>query len=376
MSIPEPQKPDPQKLARTAIHLLEQKIHDEFGYDIEMGAELEFVVKVKENSNNIVKESDNPLGLPRDTEVKKRYTTQDKRLSYDAAKDSLFPNSPYICYCYKENDVSPPLYKYEAVISHEGTNKKKVSSDYSRAIHTAKIIDATYATIFGSFNSDNTPLSKNYKHATDLRNNIVEQVILDPSIEAHYKEAKYITNGLHINFSLNNAGGNFNHKTLNYVTNNVKEASLKLMYLLDDDKKSKNRYSERDVFSEKTVKADGEKKKSNFSNDSGRIENAVPSAASNPYYAILVTLLGVYSGLKQMEIPTNTDSLVESASKAKDVFEAADNPYRKILNELDSEYNPDLGDHFWNAIAQTPPSQETRLYQKAGRFNLQENGRG
>jgi len=88
--------PDPQKLARTAIHLLEQEIH-KMGYDIEMGAELEFMVKVKDEFKN----EENPLGLPEPVDAKTGdYRVQQLR-DY-RKRDSLFPDSAYICYSYKE----------------------------------------------------------------------------------------------------------------------------------------------------------------------------------------------------------------------------------------------------------------------------------
>jgi len=342
-------KQDPQKLARTAIHLLEQKIHDEFGYDLEIGAELEFVVKAKDE----FKDDRNPLGLASADEAKKAGFTPSLHRSHEA-KDILFPNNPFVAYCYKEIGVSSPYFQYEAVISHEVFNNKMVASDYSRAIGAARAIEKTHADISG------------------LHHDKIQETNLSANVDAqcqHYPfDIDHINNGLHINLSINNCNESKNTNVFDknsYIVKNVINTTQELIYLLGTNDNSMTRYNDRDAYGCKKINTNY-----GYETTPDYIENAIPSASSNPYYAILVTLLGAYRGL-QMErdgisAPENRDTLVESTMKAKATFEAPDNPYRQLLNELDPEHNPNLGDEFWEAIAKTPPSTEPRLYQKQG----------
>jgi len=228
-----------------------------------------------------------------------------------------------------------------------------ISPNYSRSLYTARAIEKTIYDIHKKFPSEK-----------------IKKAIFDASVESRYHGVPrnyYIANGMHINFSLNNCK-NTTSITCDDIVSYIEDANCNLLYLLGNDQNSKNRYAEKDIgFSDKAnVKTISEDKK--------YIENSVPSASSNPYYAVLVTLLGAYQGLKMAKdgvaAPVNDDTLIESAEKAKQTFEASDNPYRKILNDIDPEPDePKLGERFWDAIAKTPPSTEPRLYQKINKVN-------
>lgn len=337
--------PDPQKLARTAIHLLEQEIH-KMGYDIEMGAELEFVVKTKDELKN----EENPLGLPKKLHFQGVYTPQSK-LSTNNLKDPLFAGSPYIAFSHKELPSLTPYFQYETVITHEAG--RMIRDNKSKALYTARAIEKTYADIFQRLGN----------------NNKVEKIFIEPYLPVPNRNSRiFIINGLHINMSLHDIAGAGGDRLYDNLLVSLKNCNCELLYLLGTDKNSIKRYKEKDEDCE-TIQNKCKEKYGSY------IENSIPSASSNPYYAVLVTLLGVYQGLKMaesgVETTENKDTLFESATKAKQTFEAEDNPYRKILNDIDPEPDePKLGERFWDAIAKTPPSTEPRLYQKTGKVNL------
>ena len=100
------------------------------------------------------------------------------------------------------------------------------------------------------------------------------------------------------------------------------------------------------------------------------LENAVPSASSNPYYATLLTLAGVYEGLSRIQGKTlppayapekpglfnRGDSLNAVAPRAEEIFFHENNTLTRVLNHV----QPGLGDDFRETIRTYPPGKEMR----------------
>ena len=362
MSIsPTPQQPRlstlPEQKAKAAIKLLEQKILDDFGYRVNLGAEIEFVVKAKPQFDQA-----NPLGIP---PAKMQPTTEDltpqgwrPEAPADPAKrdprmayrdDGLFPDSPYICYSYLESAQKPPLYKYEAVISHRAIEKEDLGMEHSRGVHLGDVIEATNKLILGQYPGDKLPSGPYFEHVKALRAR-TEATYLTPFIE-------YITSGLHINVSLSHPKYEPSSSAHEVLTRAIKDTTLDGLYLLGTDEASMQRYAKRNTAKHVMNKGD-------------YLENAVPSASSNPYYATLLTLAGVYEGLSRNQGKTpppayapekpglfnRGDSLNAVAPRAEEIFFRDNNTLTRVLNHV----RPGLGDDFRETIRTYPPGREMR----------------
>jgi hypothetical protein len=363
---PTPQQPRlstlPEQKAKAAIKLLEQKILDEFGYRVNLGAEIEFVVKAKPQFNRA-----NPLDVPHakmETTVED-FTPQGWRpeAPADPAKrdpkmayrdDVLFPDSPYICYSYLESQLAqrPPLYKYEAVISHRAIEKEERGMEHSRGVHLGDVIEATNKLILGEYPGDKLPSGPYFEHVKALRAR-TEATYLTPYID-------HITSGLHINVSLSHPQYEPSPAAHEVLARAIKDTTLDGLFLLGTDEASMQRYEKRNRA--KYVKNSGD-----------YLENALPSASSNPYYATLLTLAGVYEGLSRMQGKTlppayapekpglfhRGDSLHHVASTkehVEEIFFRENNTLTRVLNTV----QPGLGDDFRETIRTYPPGKEMR----------------
>ncbi len=336
----------PVERAKEAIRVLENKIRSEFGCEVHLGSEIEFVVKAKPG----LQFTGNPLELEpgKLNTTEEDFTPQGWRPDGEQA-DKLYPKSPYICYSYVESAQKPPLYKYEVVVSHRAISKDHLDGEHSRGNLLARVIEATNADILGQYQGGKMPTGSYYAHVQALRDK-TEAVHLTPFIE-------YITCGQHINVSVVGDPALLTPDAHKKIEESIKDVTLDGLYLLGTDKASLARFEKRSTA--KYVMDKG-----------GYFENAIPSAASNPYYSTLLTLAGVYEGLcrargQQHALPAylekgrkswETGRLADIAPRAEDVFFKQDNSVTRVLNQVQSG----LGSQFSQTIRDFPPGREMR----------------
>jgi hypothetical protein len=365
----------PVEQAKQAIALLEQKIYADYGYQVSMGAELEFLAKAKEEfeKTKLAEDGkDNPLGLSRKkpTAGNGAFTPQGWRPEKPASgqdvdpdtaykDDILFPESPYVCYSYLEQAHNPPFYLYETVISHRATEKEdQGTAAHSRGLLTARAIEAVSATILGQHLSPGIPRADHFPGMHALRTNAqelrsrLEWVSLAPFAEK-------IPSGMHINVGIGTAQHQPSEAEMKMIAGAIKDVTLDGLYLLGTDPASMQRYQKRNPSKYVEYKERGH-----------YIENALPSSSTNPYYATLLTLAGIYEGLGRIhgkpvppaygpEAPglfNRGDKLNQVAPRAHDIFFDTRNSLTRVLNHVQSG----LGSQFNNTIRDFPPGREMR----------------
>jgi hypothetical protein len=222
---------------------------------------------------------------------------------------------------------------------------------FSRGIRTADAIENIIADIHGSHDSGSV--------ADQLWKERIESVSTKAQVTG-------ITNGLHINIGLD-AGEKRNHdRAISadrlFALHAIHEMTVKNLYLLGMNDDDRIRYKARNNL--KRLNSHGL-----------WVENAIPSADSNPYYAVMLTLAGTLKGLRAAHganghgVTPIKPSLDISEDEAKNSFFTSNNELRSMINSLDITKGS-LGDQFFTAIEKTPPHTEPRLYNEPSRVRL------
>ena len=140
------------------------------------------------------------------------------------------------------------------------------------------------------------------------------------------------------------------------------------LYLLGHDNSSIRRWancfgfhSPRTPFTSQVVPREN---KTRGTEPSSYLENKIAGASSNPYYAVMLNLAGIYTGLSAQETIEQRHSSQDYANlSSAELTEAFQNGHklRDVLNELE----PGLGQRFYAAIDKCPPGQEKTAQEKA-----------
>jgi hypothetical protein len=347
----------PVEEAKYIIQRLEQRIAEDFGCDVSLGAEIEFVVKSKDGD---VPFKMGPLG---------DYAPQATRSKEQKHKspDEFFPDSPYVCYSYKELS-SPPFYQYESVISHEAIDEKALERAQVKGVLLGKVIEGVMGEIVrASYRPKNSSEEvrhlRDYAHIHRLHDK-ASVIYMQPFVETFPGSAKQtgLCNGININIGVTEhaSGENIIAKTPSKrfaIKQAVKDIELDNLYLLGTDENNGMRFKARN--NSQYVAED-------FMDE--YIENSMPSVSSNPYYAVLLTLAGVYAGLQHAKSQTASTTIAAHLEKqlqpryidilphAEELFNHQDNALRAVLNHLEDG----LGDRFIETIQKHPPGTEWR----------------
>lgn len=330
---------DVNTLAKRAMTLLEQRMQQEFGVQVKMGAELEFTVA----HDSAIK---NPLGLPDPKKGKAAgFIPSGKRES--KLRDALFPNSPSVCYSYKERVQEPGLTKYEVVVSHEaGDGRNQPVS--SRARYLADNIHALKKLLPAALEDPRIAVTGK-SHIKDL------------SLEATI--GRNLTNSQHITISLLDAASQPLLEAHQYrdLATSMQRYLLEHIRLLGDDEKSKARWLGPNRSDRLEVYAPSVEHGFDFDHVD-YLENRFPSAASNPYMAVLLTLAACDAGLSVMaKNPRDFYPRLGPGSNTKlataqcDAPITQDMPLFERLNALE----PQLGTRLAAALVHAPePTHE------------------
>jgi hypothetical protein len=265
--------------------------------------------------------------------------------------DPFFPNSNYIAYTYLEPEGLGVL---ETVISHEGRHDT-LPPDGRRAITFAQSINALRNTM-ATANNPRRQFSKNEQHQK-----LMARIAQDwqPSFDATSKHG-YSRCGLHINMSLVDATGKsmFAHEDptkWKHVKDYLQTMFEDGVYLLLSDESSLDRELWRQNHT--STYAQGVKPGKSEHAEDFYFEITRPGANSNPYYATLLTLLGVNEALEKRAPAKDTEAMSNKTSREeyRREFESPHNQVTQALNALE----PNLGTRFKDAIAKCPPGHES-----------------
>lgn len=335
-------------LYREAINLLETKIYEEFGYNVRMGAEFEYLVEC--NSDLPHEMQYNPLGLKNALDVKHLSYVPSEEQELSCNRDPLFPKSPYVTYSYRELKHTHPYYLCESVISHEANygpmDPAQNNGTLTRMSRLGDVISSLR----------NTVLNGDGGSKRDFRRHYVDKV----SCKA-YDTASNTKSDLHLNVSLVDAkdGWILNHSFYNTIVPFLARASADGMKLIGTDENHHERYKKKggDHYNldEELCVADP---RDNKRFTESWIENRLPAADSDPHLSILVTLVGIYRGLEWRRdgegiIPYEerlavNKKLTALTNEAEERFNAEDNVVRATLNMIDPTQH--LGDRIFDHV--------------------------
>lgn len=345
---------NPVSVADHAIDLLQKRIEEEFGLRVVMGAELEFAVLPKPGMAK-----DPLLSLPTaGTSPTYDYLPSVSRKPQQQA--AWFPLSGWVNRMYEEAGTKSLWKQLEVVFSHapvEGTGEPKSGSlsEFADAIRRMQHGLQQLPDPFSPAPDDMPPFIK------QLLSRAIEEVRLTSTIPGCMAQ-----NGLHLNMSLVGVKGEepfLKQATRDHFSNGLGEMMEENLYLLGSDHPTIDRL--RCKYGNPSTSYFNQVK-SKTTAEAQYLENGVPSASSNPSYAILLELAGIYYTLKfrspreqEPEIhPQHMDMLTPS-SLYRDFKEGT--LLRQTLNTVE----PQLGERFRQAIEHTPPGREI---ERLGRY--------
>lgn len=355
-----PHDDEPIALAKHAIKLLEEHIKRDYGATVLMGAEQEFSAF----TDTVNDGKSNPYGM--DDMKANAYggTASIARALY--LRDKHFPNSRRVNRTYREQAYNNNWHKFEVVLSHipanaDGSEAPRSPSILARSVEALrsqlKRTDLKHHGI-----SAKVPLGKDGS----------QSVYFDPSIDN-------VTNGFNLNISLLDSDGKSMFNKPSGVADPHSGIQGKCMreisaihdenlYLLGHDTSSIRRWSNRFGFHSPrvpiTFQVVPRENKTRGTDSASYLENKIASASSNPYYAVMLNLAGIYSGLNAQETTPQRYSAQDyanlSSTKLKQTFQNG-TKLRDVLNQLE----PGLGERFYEAVKKCPPGQEKTAQEKA-----------
>jgi len=333
---------DIQRLAKKVISLVHEKIQEEFGLKIVMGAELEFtaIVPDRRKIHLLPHEKTNPLQIPLENKKDDLRPAKDKRDSHNVR---LFEGSPYVTNLYKEKADS----QYELVFSH--LSKEGSPSLLAHSVTMAK-----------------RRLERKLKEQGVKEVNFSPVAPLKTKPPSDMYPEKNNGQGLQINFSLENENGdNILNNTDKSVVKRINDVALDVVNetisLVSPTSESFDRYNldNIDNIPRKLENNNTSTSAISYRTSENNVhsENRVAGADADPYLAISTTMMAIYDALKNQEITISDgefnavdyEKREYSYSFPKDKKEAfarleEGTIVQNMLNELESG----LGDRFKN----------------------------
>lgn len=368
--MPHTQRVDnPEALAKHAITLLEKALARDFGVRPVMGAELEFSAI----TDNLAKDK-SVLGL---VDKKRIPRSTEPSVAKPNQRDAWFPESRRIAYCYHEAGSHSALEEQmEIVISHQAMKADGTPLPNS-ALTLARTIEATRNHIvyypFGYY-KNSAYVAENpsvrvlweerhaqHKKWAELREKEVDVLRFDAS-----NQHAGITNGMHLNTSFVDArSGKQCLDTPNaaqHLKNGISTIMEENLYLLGSQQPSLDRFHSR--FGHHTDAGDDLCKSKNLENKD-YIENRIPPADANPYYAVMLQLAGVYATLQKENLNEPTEKITTAGFQGLSAGKLWARFHKGIqLRGLLNHTEPALGDRFMAAIERTPPGRERSAQQR------------
>lgn len=371
---------NPEALAKLAIAKLERHLLSTHGIVVPMGIELEFSCQYPDRLKKQRRRSgENPYGLDK---VENDYVPRYKRKTIHGKQ--FYRHSPSVASMYNESGylVAPQLDKNEIVFSHLGAFGP---SDKPRLHNLAQAVHHEWSKFIGERFPCPTTSRFNpslLKYPFPL--GYFENATFTPYVSGHDSDGdpEGHTHGMHVNISFTHYGvpllPNVDSNEISVLCGVYGEIYSNLinqtLWVLAPSPSSYERWKEREV----------DIPIWEIKNKVGRIENKLPGADCNPYYAVLMSLaattilfdtygaetvtLFAHSNLdaddeklwrslcrKHPELFQMPDSLVEAEAAFR-----SETILRNLLNGVE----PRLGDRLHLALLQTPPGKEPSAYRE------------
>lgn len=383
----------PRDLARHAIRLLEQQLYKKFSVTLTMGAELEFSLFPCVNTNHghaihyEKRRGEQKLDKYAPANRKTPWQNADfyipgiKRMHMPNIRDPLFPESPIICYSYMEEEEG----KYEAVLSHKAHCNHEYPNG-NRALLFARSIEATQHTILHS------DVHKGRYAANERHHGILQRLAQkwQPTLDAYCGECpndyEERTHGLHLNITLKSKGRDVPNqfylaeKALRFgIGGTMTEGAYLLLAEPTCEMRLKERIFGNAGAHHTYIKSRVTEGDNGDHHTATCIELQSPAATSDPYYAVMMALAGIYYTLAQGRFDSQKGVLRETSALqqyakyrpsnvnpnyAKRFFRG-EQRIVSILNQLGpaSETEEALGDRFKAAIIAHPPTKTAKTLQ-------------
>lgn len=396
---------DSHTLVRRAIHVMENAIYNKFGYVPIMGAELEFCLRLNPSLPNdrlqcpipalgnseankalrgyepslarvVTALERNPAldETARRAELAALQTSPFDTLDIKKPWDPMFPKSPFVCYSYKEHQGRYPFYKYEAVVSHDahfGPMIPPTMQTEAEGESVARPLNRmnTYAHVIQSLRSSLKHGMTDAQHKfagtaawKQFRDQYVEDVLLDPFIAVNDNQPdamwKDYSCGMHMTVSLFNPSTRSimeDQDEMLVLKKHLVDASYHGLAMLGTDAAARQRYT---MYENQQNLRDYVRycvPGAGSGTNNSYLENRFASSSSDPYYAVLLNLVGIYNAMEHLKahgsahaVPTREGRIDEAFDTAEQRLADPKNPVRCTLNQVEEG----LGDSvFENVIA-------------------------
>jgi hypothetical protein len=369
----------PVALAKRAITLLEAKIREEFDLQLPIGVELEFGVLASPRGGNGPVTDD--YGIPDALGKVTNHTASAYRHAKN--RDAWFPESRRVAYSYREESQDDRWDMMEVVLTHEprGADGARLPID---ALATARNVEALRHQLHRPASgymprkpgSGTPPAQLGVRYWQQHRRDAVDILSTDAVIPGTFN-----THGMHLNMSLVDATTQENimlRSALNAetVTNMLRQGigtmQMENLWLLCPHNPSLQRQAMRmDALSDVMGRVKNKRGQKDY------VENSLPGADCNPYYAVMLQLAGTYLALKEAQFgydyaaqkhvlgnPHYAHDLKAPRPGDKQVRELTigdlqthfqeGTQLRNVLNRCEAG----LGDAFHEAIGKIPPGKE------------------
>lgn len=345
----------PGEIAREAIPLLEKAIFDEFGLKVKMGAELEFCLSGRE---------------PALDHMPKKNTGIPSRLKHKSEQVQLFELSPIVSAFYRETegDTEKDIVQYEIVFSHNhpGDDARYLADAINHIKLKLQAQEPLHDTVYNPREEKRIERSVGNYFKKVSFDSIIPLYILQDSVTKEELPVS-VSNGLHLNISLWDGNRNVLHAMPHEVTSetpalNTFEKGLQYaigmafqhnLPAISPSHLSYKRFQDRKLdLSEIRFR---KRTPTMVTGPTHYIENRIPGADSDPSTAIMLSLAGVYEGLRQLayekgkaefKAPEITDNSIPASRFESEVLLNYKNPVKDTLNIVQKG----LGDAFHNAV--------------------------
>jgi len=381
----------PVALAKRAIKLLESKIRQEFDLALPIGVELEFGVLANQRQDHASPAEQ--YGVPDALGKVSNHTASAYR--HPKNRDAWFPESRRVAYSYREESNDDRWDMMEVVLTHEprGQDGTRLPID---ALTTARNVEALRHQLHQPANGymprprgrGTPPAQLGVRYWQQRRREGIDILTTEAVVPGTYN-----SHGMHLNMSLVDATTQENimlQSALNAetVTNMLRQGigtlQMENLWLVCPHRRSMERQSMRmGPISDVMGRVKNKRGQKDY------VENSLPGADCNPYYAIMLQLAGTYLALKETGFGYDYSAqrhVLDNPDYAHDL--KAPRPGEKqvselTLNDLQANFRegthlravldacePGLGKAFHEAIEKTPPG-----YEKSSMDRLQEQRR-
>lgn len=348
---------EPVALAKHAIRVLEEKLASQFNVKPVMGAELEFGI--------LPRGDDTFLGILGKEQtvihngIDDIYAPSVTRVHLE--RDNWFPDSHRVAYSYRESPQPHTLWQQaEVVISHQPTRGAD-SLSLARTIEAMRHHLRTLPRGYKPGSSMTFDGLQHYAKWKPLHRTIGDTIRFDASIAG-----ANIHNGMHLNCSfIDSRTGETcldDDRTQRHCMNGISAMCEENLYLLGSSYPALERFMNN--FG-RGANTQHHLCKAKHQALASYVENRIPPADANPYYAVMLQLAGMYRTLQQQDRDADPQARVSTAyEKLSPALLYQRHTKGTLLRDTLNRVEPGLGEKFMSGIVRHPPGQERTAQQK------------